>query len=73
MNELELLVHQQPHNAEAEERLIASCLLPGDTSVYDTVKPMLEAEDFYTLRCKLLYQAIGELTQAGKPLNEVAM
>jgi len=73
MNELELLVHQQPHNAEAEERLIASCLLPGDTSVYDTVKPMLEAEDFYTLRCKLLYQAIGELTLAGKPLNEVAM
>lgn len=73
MNELELLVHQQPHNAEAEERLIASCLLPGDTSVYDTVKPILEAEDFYTLRCKLLYQAIGELTQAGKPLNEVAV
>jgi len=73
MNELELLVHQQPHNAEAEERLIASCLLPGDTSVYDTVKPMLEAEDFYTLRCKLLYQAIGELSLAGKPLNEVAM
>lgn len=73
MNELELLVHQQPHNAEAEERLIASCLLPGDTSVYDTVKPILEAEDFYTLRCKLLYQAIGELSLAGKPLNEVAM
>ena len=73
MNELELLVHQQPHNAEAEERLIASCLLPGDTSVYDTIKPILEAEDFYTLRCKLLYQAIGELSLAGKPLNEVAM
>ena len=73
MNELELLVHQQPHNAEAEERLIASCLLPGDTSVYDTIKPILEAEDFYTLRCKLLYQAIGELLLAGKPLNEVAM
>ena len=73
MNQLDLLIHNQPHSADAEERLIASCLLPGDTSVYDTVRPMLEVEDFYTLRCQLLYRSIGELALEGKPLNEVAL
>ena len=73
MNETNLLTTNQPHSAEAERKLIASCLFPGDASVYDMVRPLLEAEDFYVLRFKLLYQAIGELAQLSKPIDEVSI
>jgi len=73
MNEINLLTTNQPHSAEAERKLIASCLFPGDASVYDMVRPLLEAEDFYVLRFKLLYQAIGELAQLSKPIDEVSI
>ena len=72
-DELELLVHQQPHNAEAEEGLIASCLLEEDTSVYDSVTQIVQSGDFYLQRCELLFQTIGALALQGKPLNEVSV
>ena len=43
-----------PHNVEAEERLVASCVLPGDTSVLDSVSSIVSPDDFYTLRGRLL-------------------
>ena len=72
-DELELLVHQQPHNAEAEEGLIASCLLEEDTSVYDSVTQVVQSGDFYLQRCELLFQTIGALALQGKPLNDVSV
>ena len=70
-DELELLVHRQPHNAEAEEGLIASCLLEEDTSVYDSVTQIVQSGDFYLQRCQLLFETIGALALQGKPLNDV--
>jgi len=72
-DELELLVHQQPHNAEAEEGLIASCLLEDNTSVYDSVAQVVQSGDFYLQRCELLFQTIGALALQGKPLNDVSV
>ena len=72
-DELELLVHRQPHNAEAEEGLIASCLLEEDTSVYDSVTQIVQSGDFYLQRCQLLFETIGALALQGKPLNDVSV
>jgi len=73
MNETNQLTHNQPHSVDAEKKLIASCLFPGDSSVYDTVRPLIEAEDFYVLRYRLLYQAIGELSQKSNPIDIVSL
>ena len=73
MNETNLLIHNQPHSVDAERKLIASCLFPGDSSVYDTVRPLVEAEDFYVLRFRLLYEAIGELSQLSHPIDIVSI
>ena len=64
---------KQPHSEEAEDKLIASCLLDGDTKVYDTVSRTVSHEDFYTLRGKLFFHALGELASAGEPINEVSI
>jgi replicative DNA helicase len=63
----------QPHNPEAEQRLLATCLRDGDTTVYDEVNPLLDSEDFFVFKNKLVYQAIGELCNKGKPLDEVSL
>jgi len=73
MNETNLLTHTQPHSVEAERKLIASCLFTGDSSVYDVVRPILEAEDFYVQRYRLLYEAIGALSQLSQPIDEVSI
>lgn len=66
-------INKIPHNVEAEEKLIASCILPGDTSVLDSVSPIVSPEDFYTLRGKILYTAITRLAGDNKPLDEVSV
>jgi replicative DNA helicase len=73
MNETNLLTHNQPHSVDAEKKLIASCLFPGDSSVYDTVRPLIEAEDFYIRRYRLLYEAVGELSQKSHPIDIVSL
>ncbi len=72
-DELKLLVHQQPHNAEAEEGLIASCLLEDNTEVYDSVTPIVQSDDFYLHKCKILFDTIGALALQNKPINDVAV
>lgn len=62
-----------PHNVEAEERLVASCLLPGDASVLDSVSTIVSEEDFHTLRSRLLYKAIKEIAIADKPIDEISV
>jgi len=62
-----------PHNVEAEDKLIASCVLPGDTSVLDVVSPIVSPDDFYTLRGRVLYNAIKTLADEGKPFDEVSL
>ena len=62
-----------PHNAEAEDKVIASCLYPGDTTVYDSVAAYVEADDFYTLRGRILFEAVSKLAAQDKPLDEISV
>lgn len=64
---------KQPHSEEAEDKIIATCLLDGDISVYDRVSKVITHEDFYTLRGKLLFYAIGQLASENKPIDEVSV
>ena len=69
----ELLVHNQPHSEDAEEKLIATCLVEGNSMVYDRVSQIVTDEDFYTLRCKLMFKSIGDLALSGEPIDEIAL
>ena len=62
-----------PHNSEAEDTVIASCLLPGDTSVYDSIATIVRSEDFYTLRGRILFDALAKLASQNKPLDEIGI
>jgi replicative DNA helicase len=66
-------IKKPPHNEEAEYKLIACCLLDGDYSVYDTVSVIVEPDDFYTLKGKLLFTAIASLVEKGKPLDAISL
>jgi replicative DNA helicase len=63
----------QPHSQEAEEKLLASCFTEDDTSVYDWVSELIEAEDFYVYRNQLIFKAIGKIVSENKPLDEIAL
>ena len=60
-----------PHNLEAEESLIASCLDAGGSSVFDEVSTIVTAEDFYSARGRFLFSAIHELADSNKPIDEI--
>ncbi len=68
----DLMIHNQPHSEDAEEKLIATCLLDGDSSIYDEVSQLVTADDFYTLRGKLMFRALGEVASANEPFDEIA-
>lgn len=60
-----------PNNPEAEDSIIASCLLSGDSSVLDAVSPIVSPEDFYTARGRFLFEAVRGLANDSKPLDEI--
>jgi replicative DNA helicase len=60
-----------PSNPEAEESLIGSCLLDGDTTVLDVVAPILAPSDFFTARCQFMFDALLKLADQNKPLDEI--
>ncbi len=66
-------IQTQPHNSEAEDKVIASCLYPGDTTVFDSVAAYVTAEDFYTLRGRILFKAVSRLAAEDKPLDEISI
>jgi replicative DNA helicase len=69
----DLLIHNQPHSEEAEDKLIATCLIDGDSSVYDSVSQVVDVDDFYTLRGKLVFQALGDMAAAGEPFEDLTL
>jgi len=62
----------EPHNTEAEEKLIACLCLSGDSSAYDTVSSIINEDDFYFLRHRLLFRAVANLS-AETPVDEVSI
>ncbi len=62
----------EPHNTEAEEKLISCLCLGGDSSAYDTVSSIINEDDFYFLRHRLLFKAVANLS-AETPVDEVSI
>ena len=62
-----------PHNIEAEDGLIASCLDANDSSTLDTVSTIVKSEDFYSARGRFVFEAMQSLANAGKPVDEIQL
>ena len=60
-----------PHNLSAEHAVISCCLLQGNSDAYDSISRTLSAEDFYSFRHQLAYQAIADLANDGQPIDEI--
>jgi len=67
MNEIE----NPPNNPEAEEAVIACCLLNDSPANYNTVAESVSADDFYTYRNQCIFGAIGKLVDASLPIDEI--
>jgi len=58
-----------PHSAEAEEHVIACCLLDGSDTIARCLEARITAECFYTPANRLLYEVIIELYQKSPPVT----
>lgn len=59
---------QDPHNLDAEQGLIASCLLDGSNEVLaECFSRGISADSFYSPANKILFQAICKIFDEGKP------
>lgn len=71
MNLLNPTENVLPNNPEAEQSVIGSCLVTGDTSTFDLVSPIVTADDFYNVRYRFLFEAVHRLAEDNKPLDEI--
>ena len=60
----------QPQDVESERVIIASCLTDGQDT-FDRISAVITKDDFYDTACKVLYEAIVELANESKPLDEI--
>lgn len=67
MNEIE----GQPHNPEAEEAVIACCLLDDSPANYNSANELISADDFYVERNKYIFSAVGRLVDSSLPVDEI--
>ncbi len=59
---------QDPHNLDAEQGLLASCLLDGSNEVLaECFSRGISSESFYSPAHKILFQAICKIFDEGKP------
>ncbi len=59
---------QDPHNLDAEQGLIASCLLDGSNEVLsEAFAKGITPESFYSPAHKVLFQAVSDINAEGKP------
>lgn len=61
----------QPHSQEAEEGVIACCLL--DHTAYDSISGIVSASDFYLQRHKILFGAVAALANKGQEFCEIEL
>lgn len=61
----------QPHSAEAEQSVIGSMIMDRDAII--AASEILTAEDFYQHQYSVLYDAMMELFQEGKPVDLVTL
>ena len=56
-----------PHSLEAEQAVLGGLLL--DHQAFDQVLEVLQASDFYSPDNRLIFTAMGRLSEAGKPID----
>lgn len=61
----------QPHSAEAEQSVIGSMIMDRDAII--TASEILNADDFYQHQYGVLYDAMIELFQEGKPVDLITL
>jgi hypothetical protein len=58
-----------PHSPEAEEHVIACCLLDGSDTIARCLEARLTAEAFYSPANRLLFETIVEVYQKSPPVS----
>jgi replicative DNA helicase len=65
---------QDPHNLDAEQGLIASCLLDGSNEVLaDCFSRSISSDSFYSPAHKILFEAICDIFAEGKPPDMIIL
>lgn len=62
-----------PSNEEAERKIIATCIDAGDSACYDSISQIVDTDDFYVHRNKILFDCIKKICSDERPLNETSM
>ncbi|ADE54603.1 replicative DNA helicase [Coraliomargarita akajimensis] len=64
----------QPHNVEAEEGLLAACLIDGGREVLtDCIDAKIQPEYFYKTAHQEIFRALLELYSTGDPVDEILL
>ena len=67
-------VRVQPHNIEAEEGLIAACLIDGGRDVLtDCIESKIAPEFFYKQSHQAIYRSLLSLYETGDPIDEILL
>ena len=64
----------QPHNIEAEEGLLAACLIDGGRDVLtDCIESKIVPEFFYKQSHQAIYRSLLSLYETGDPIDEILL
>jgi len=66
-------VLQEPYSLDAEEAVIACCLKSSDSSVYDSVSQIINPEDFFIEKNRILFSIVQELNKNNYPVDEITV
>ena len=65
-------IRTQPHNIEAEEGLLAACLIDGGHDVITTcIESHISPECFFKTQHQIIFSAIIALFEQGNPVDEI--
>ncbi len=67
-------IRTQPHNIEAEEGLLAACLIDGGHDVITTcIESHISPECFFKTQHQIIFSAIIALFEQGNPVDEIIL
>ena len=67
-------IRVQPHSIEAEEGLLAACLIDGGQEVITTcIESHITPECFYKRQHQVIYESILALYEQGSPVDEIVL
>jgi replicative DNA helicase len=62
-----------PHSTEAEESLLACCLLDGGDSVSACLEGRLAPESFYSPSNRLMFEVVCDIYRLGHPIDAAVL